>query len=273
MDYFGTRALEDLRLNENANALVVGDSHVEVSINDSLLPFAVNLAQSQEPLFFSYFKTRILLRENPSIDILYLGVSYHSLSSGYDQLILGPQAQQVASGYFFILPFEEKVKLLIHNLENILSLLSGIVSDGLQTVFLNDEKILGGYHNEFIDVKADTVIMQKRLDRHFFENGRLYDFSVINIEALKQIKTLCEKTNTKLVILNTPLHPYYYEQVPEKFKKKYYSVIKELDLELIDLADLPLKERSYTPDGDHVSKEGAMIVTQKLNEYHQARFP
>jgi hypothetical protein len=85
------------RLDPSITKIFIGDSHMEKAINDSLLENSVNLAQSSESLYFSYYKLKILLEHNPTIKDVYLGFSYHSVSSYYDKFIFGEFSNAISS--------------------------------------------------------------------------------------------------------------------------------------------------------------------------------
>ena len=71
------------RFDKSSTTVFCGDSHIELAINDSLMRNSVNVAKSSESFYFSYYKLKVMLNKNPSIKQVYLGISYHSLSSYY----------------------------------------------------------------------------------------------------------------------------------------------------------------------------------------------
>ena len=75
--------------------------------------------------------------------------------------------------------------------------------------------------------------------------------------------TATEKEKNKTLIgLNTPLHNYYTAQVPVIFKKKFRQVTSCINV--IDFEDLHLSENSFLPDGDHLTKVGAILTSNYL---------
>ena len=88
----------------------------------------------------------------------------------------------------------------------------------------------------------------------------------ILIEYLNRIDSLCRSKNVKLYTLNTPLFDYYYRKIPDEYKNKLTSIIKNKQLENIDLSNLRLNKEGFIPDGDHVSKLGAKATSVTLNK-------
>ena len=87
-------------LDNSITTVFLGDSHIEQAINDTLLENCINLGQNSESLYFSYFRLKVLLESNPSIKVVCLGFSYHSLSSYYDKFIVGEFSNAISNRYF-----------------------------------------------------------------------------------------------------------------------------------------------------------------------------
>jgi hypothetical protein len=245
--------------------IFIGDSHIQNAINDAQLPASINLASNSESFYFSYYKLLMLLRSNPSVENVYLGFSYHSLSDYYDDFISGEYSAVTAPKYFFLLPPSEQLKMVYWNSHKLPSFTKSIVKEGFKKLNKpNYHPFFGGYVNEFPISSAVDSSMNKRLNFQYFTDGKLNGFSETNTEYLLKIVDLCKEKNINLYALNTPLYEYYHTRVPEAFKENLRSAIEENQINYIDYSDL-LKERSYfIPDGDHVSVSGAVAVCTEL---------
>jgi hypothetical protein len=62
------------------------------------------------------------------------------------------------------------------------------------------------------------------------------------------------------------MQDYYLSSVPVSFKEKYYSLIRENNLDLIDFKKLSLNDTCYLPDGGHLSPCGTRPVTLYLKD-------
>lgn len=256
-----------VQLDSNVSRIYIGDSHIQKAINDSLIPNSLNLATSSESFYFSYFKLKIILENNPSIEEVYLGLSYHSLSNYYDDFIYGNYSAAIAPKYFYLMPHEEQIRVAYCNKVNFIPFIKSIVKQGLIKIVKNDYyPFLGGYSNRFNNTKAVNSSMDKRLSFQYYTNGVINDFSEINIEYLYEIDSLCRAKNVKLYTLNTPLFDYYDKQIPDEYKNKLSSIIKNKQLDNIDLSNLRLNEYCFIPDGDHVSILGAEAASVELNK-------
>ena len=77
----------DFTIDSDKNVLVLGNSHPECAINDSILPNYFNLAQSGSAYFYDYLKLREVVNHNPQIDTLIIGYSYGDLKESMNNWI------------------------------------------------------------------------------------------------------------------------------------------------------------------------------------------
>lgn len=257
-----------LQLPDSVTTIFVGDSHIQKGVYEGLIPNSRNLGASAEAYYFSYFKLKHLLKTNPHIEQVFLGYSYHNLSDYYDDFVYGKLSKAVSHNYFLVVPAAEQKRLLKANKHRLFSFIAQISENNVGVLFFSEFAHLGKFENTFLNTTMDTSIMQKRVHTQYYTNQtNVRQYSPSNIKYLKKITLLCKTANVKLTLLNIPLHPTYVKKVPEKFKTKYQQLIHELNVSEIDLSQLPLDSLSYIPDGDHVSRWGALATAKKLREH------
>ncbi|MFT5777401.1 MAG: hypothetical protein ACI837_000333 [Crocinitomicaceae bacterium] len=247
-------------LDANVSTLFMGDSHVQQAINDSLLVESKNLGVDSESFFFTYHKLKSYLTANKQIKKVNLGFSYHSLSSYFDAYISGEYSRTVSLRYFNDLPASDRMTCILWNSDNISSYLK-------ELIFLGDgssKSVTVGYRNTFTKSKAKKSSMDKRIKFQFYSDGQVNGFSSINLEYLDLIIALCKEKDIELVLINTPMHPYYQDKIPAEFIRKYQEIVAMNNLEIIDFASFTLDDDCFIPDGDHVSVEGAKRVAEYL---------
>lgn len=236
----------------------LGDSHIQKAIVDSLLPNSANISQSGESFYFTYFKLKKLFSLGININQLFLGFSYHSLSNYYEDFIEGENSKFVAPKYFFLLPNKQKLWVLWSNKNNLGLFVLNIIKKGL-----NEYNFIGQYKNEFGNTKTNIEITNKRLKLQYANGER--DISELNSQYLFKIIQLCKKENIPITFIKTPLSPYYLKQIPNKFVNYYNEKTRNFGIQMVDLQLLNLGDNYFIPDGDHVSREGAIKVTEYLN--------
>ncbi|MDD3356846.1 MAG: hypothetical protein PHP72_08035 [Dysgonamonadaceae bacterium] len=251
------------KINSDITKLYMGDSHVRYAVNENLLKHSLNLGNSSESLYFSYFKLRQTVKNNPNIQELNLGFSCHNISEYYDDYIFGKYSNSVTPNYFYILPFDEQLKMMKRDFKQVLPRLVHVLKSGINSWF-NKNTFEGGYDNLFTDVMPVKASMDERLNLQYYSNGTLHSFSSLNLIYLDKIVKLCKEKNVNLIVINTPMHPYYQAKVPKKFVEKYNSIVSSKNLKVMDLTRLELPENCYQPDGDLVLEEGATETTKEI---------
>jgi len=244
----------------HVRTLVVGDSHVQWGIRDELLDDARNTATASEAYVFSYFKLRRILDDNPNILRVLIGYSYHNLSSYYEDFVVGEHALSVVPRYVGLMPARELGRMLFVNPRLITA----------PVRYLGQPRrhpYIGGEPEAFGDVGGpNRGLIETRLRTQYFQEGRLREFSALNIEFLGRIVDLARERGIQLVALNTPLYEAYRSGVPTEYILKYGRLADELSLRVVDSGDLPLDTSHFLPDGDHLSDEGARLATAYLQE-------
>jgi hypothetical protein len=257
----------ECQIKSNIKHVYIGDSHIEQTINDSIIPNSLNIGINSESFYFSYYKLEVLLNNNPSIDNIYLGFSYHNLSNYYDRFINGDYSYSIAPKYFYILPPKQQIRMIYWNKTNLVPFMRSVIKHGFIKLLRNDcSSFLGGYSNNFKSTTAVNSSIDKRLTFQYYNNGSLNPFSKMNIEYLNKIVLLCKSKDIKLYAISTPLYSYYIEKVPEGYKEKLQEIISESQINYIDLSNLEFKREYFIPDGDHVSKLGAEATSVELNK-------
>lgn len=245
----------------------LGDSHIQLAINDSLILESLNCGATSETFYFSYYKLKNLLNDNPSIKNVYLGFSFHNLSGYSDRFVTGDYSASIAPKYYFILPLKEQFRLIYWNRNDLFSFVRDVIKTGVsQTFKVKHYPFMGGYSREFNKTFAADSSMNKRINFQYFDNGKLNSVSRFNINYLYKIISFCKRSRINLVLINTPLHRYYYDKIPRVYKEELNKIVVKNRLKFIDLSKLKFEDNCFIPDGDHVSTIGADKVSEKINE-------
>ncbi len=247
--------------------LFIGDSHIETSINDSLMESWYNLASSSESYYFSYYKIRQVIQTRLPIRRIYLGIGYHSFSNYQDVFISGEYSSSVAPKYMPFLPIKERIRILGWNREKFLSFYKKGLAEYVKATFTK-KKIWGGYSNHFRNTTISSGVIDSRILEQFYSqpNNSIRAFSDLNIEYLIRIVDLCSKNDIELVLLSTPIHQNYYKKIPEEYIEYYNDLVPSLP-RIIDLSNMMLSDDCFAPDGDHVSMMGVKNVMDRISAF------
>src|SRR6187402_2467023 len=126
---FSTSAI----VNKNANFklaskpkyIILGHSHPECALNDSLLPGFKNLAHSGESYFYTYFKVKKVLEQNPSIETVFIEYTNNQIESRMNNWIWsdGPFSDCYVY-YSSFMPLSDQFILFQNNMKGYLNAFS-----------------------------------------------------------------------------------------------------------------------------------------------------
>ncbi|MEO7445686.1 MAG: hypothetical protein ABIT96_13070 [Ferruginibacter sp.] len=263
---------KSFQINDNITEVFIGDSHIQGTIKDSLLPRGINIGNSGESYYLSYFKLVKLLGSNANIQKVYLGFSYHNISGYYYDFVYGKFSSSVVPSYYYILPANEQMKLLVYNYKTLPAFLKNSIKSAAD-ILRNRVAFEGGYINIFDSSRADRKSMDKRINFQFYKEGEIYPFSSLNLDYLNKISALCKEHHVELILVSTPLHPYFLNKIPVEYIRKYDSIIYNGNYHVIDLHRMLKHDDEFIPDGDHVSVKGAMLTTRKFLALDSVNLP
>lgn len=242
----------------------VGDSHIALAVNDETMDGTINMARSAEPIGYTYQKLKILLESNSGIERVFLGFGYHNIAEGFNDFL--QRRTSVSNNYFYLLSLEEKIKVMLSWGRHSVNHLKSVIDLGFENIRRQRSPYDGGYSNPFRETTARKEDMDKRLQIQFSDKPGAGTFSRSSIEYLARIRDLCRRHGVRLTLLNTPLHPYYRSNIPEKYMARYRQVTDSLGMDVMDLTGLFDEEHMFVADGDHVSTEGALATSRHIME-------
>ena len=259
----------DLKIENNIEIIISGDSHTQSGIIDNLIPNSLNISQSSEHFFYTYNVLKFLFRNNPNIKTVILGTSFHSFGEFYDEWVF-EQSKIMYPKYFPILDKESRNFIYSKNFFGFIDscpfLLKEILVSILNVSNYQDYGFLGKNYISYKKNLNDSII-DRDIKRHFMKNGDVeQDFSKLQILYLNKIVELCSINDIKLILVNTPITTKYLDKIPEKFITNYYRNIKHLgskvvfwDFHLSNFGD------DCFGDGHHLNTFGAEKLSRLID--------
>jgi hypothetical protein len=248
----------------SCDTLFIGDSHVQLAINDQLINNSLNMALNSESYYFTYYKLKYILQQKSNIKNIYLGLSYHNISDYYDDFIYGSHSSAISVRYFFILPGLEQLRVILWNKNDIGSFISNLTSICFSE-YNSKKQFTGTFSNQNHTSSVDLNILNSRVNMQFGADSRPKGLSHYNILYLHKIKRLCETHNINLFFINTPLHSHYIKSIPKFFTNHYDQIIFNNSSLFLDFENILSNDSDFLPDGDHTSEEGANKFSKLLN--------
>ncbi len=264
------QAIDNCRLEPGTESVIVGDSHPAWAINDTAIPGLRNISLNAEGYKYTYAKLQHLLRTDPGVKRIYLGFSYHNLSSYFDEYVTGPTFRFFASRYLAVLAPADLLELAWNSPRHVPDLLTGLIREGFPPGVRGTCQLYGRFSEEPMTGEFDFSTMERRIAEQYYLDGKVRGESAQNVRYLEKIVELARSHGVQLVLLDTPLHTEYEKRVPAEFRERYTRFIEKHGLEVFDFRDLSLSASDFLPDGDHTNFRGAALASRRFAEYHHA---
>jgi hypothetical protein len=262
--------------NEGAKIYIMGNSHPECAINDSVLPNNyINISLSAEPLFYSVIKARKLLSENDKIDTIVIEFTNNSINTvgwvlNNDRLLANYKK------YFTSMNLMEHYFLFSNNLGKSLKTLFSLTP---RAIWLNNKTVDGRYlyliRDEIVSPKVKQKIQNvKQKDVVAYDEINEYQ-GLMNLISL-----IRSNPKTQFILTRMPQHSSYSGFKNETNYQKCLEKIKsQKNCRYIDFTNTALNDSSYG-DAEHLNHFGARIFTpifldsfritsSKSNQIHQ----
>lgn len=278
----GLYSQENFRLPEHIDTVIQGGSHSACTFDPDVFGNAVNLAADGETLFFTYYKTKLILDANPSIDTIVTGLSPGHISAKTERWLSdSAEAKHHYNTYFMILDDAGRA-LLDRTSANYfatfakyeLGLPLGFWTDlPLYLKYLRgktswqDYRFSDGYTElELSDLDRSKI--DKRIRVHFYDGDQVSGLSAVALEYLQKLLDMSRDRGVRVVLVNTPLYEYYRDRIPPFFEKSYsrtVTAVLETHPEVLyfDYSQFDLEDKYYL-NGDHTNTLGGTIVSKAL---------
>ncbi len=241
--------------------LIMGDSHIEASIDPTAFPSAISVAQSVEPYFISYWKLKSIMHKS-KIDTLILGFSYNNLAESYDDVLHNLWCLEMFKRIYPIAELNTlkglKIKWKEYGLRKFKNMC--IAPRPNHVFYMGDFSGLDSTKNN-LDAYLANV------SRHFSKSdGTNFGVSSTSVEFLNKIVAFCQTNNIKLILVGTPLHEKYRENIPSNFEESYAELINTFQKKGVTIYNY--SEAVFTDtdffDVDHLNIKGAKQFTASL---------
>ena len=225
--------------NTEDTIVVCGDSKTEAAINPEILNNTINISISAEHYFFTLSKLRLYLSNNPQTKIVMVGFSYQNITDSCDTFIDDPNRTIfMYPRYFPILNKAQIDSLTVKNLNyyyykfcrlygipNRLSFMP-VWAKLNYTEPTKFYEFRGGYVRQVKNYGHDKVNYYSNL--HFHLNNDSCKISDSNLNSFYNLVNYCIENRLKIILLNTPMHPDYINNVPAFIRIKYMNTIDSL---------------------------------------------
>jgi hypothetical protein len=251
------------KIDDDITKLVIGHSHSECSVNDSILKNSINLSSSGESYFYNYQKLKKVVSDNDQINTIFIEFTNNQVDSMMDDWIWN--YEKMSNFLHFYTPFIdfEDLKLLLkNNPTDFLASYSIATRKHFYRILSDDYDLIdeiGGYKDKKLS-KVDKLIANNEFNSDISKNHSL---SENNISYLRKMIDLCRENNINTFLIRSPQHALYADLSNEPI---YQNVLKTQfkDIELLDFDTMNFPSSHYF-DLDHLNYKGAKEFTTLFN--------
>jgi len=245
------------------NYLILGDSHIQGTIDPSYFTNALNYAKSGEPYFVSYWKLKFLIEQpNVALDTVLLGFSHHDISRSKDLSLIGNGSYDQFKRSYSIHHFTKKDSLEIDQYKYFNILFRNLVAYPKFKHYY----FQGNYGRIDKDLtKRELYNTPPVKHYHFFNKDKGYDISTSNINYLDSIINLCKSKDIHLLLIAAPVTRDYFENIPSKFISKFdqlKSTYNSQNIKTLDFSQA-IAEDSLFADFNHLNGKGSQLFMER----------
>lgn len=245
-----------VRINQNTKFIVLGHSHPEVSLNDSLIANFSNCASSAEPYFYTFSKAKKIMEQNKKIEVVFIEFSNNQINKVMDDWTW--DKVHISGRYPRIAPFldyEDHKLLLEKNPLGFLNALSLSLNRNLTNIVYKSydySSLRNGYLKRG-GSKVDSLL--KASQRVGEINNCETNISLENIHYLEKIIKYCNENNKKVILIRCPVHKMNPSLCNEAVYKHYLTTTFSKTAYL-DFKNFPLLDSEFN-DLEHLNTLGA----------------
>lgn len=257
-----TKKASWLRLPDDVHTVFMGNSTIETSVNDTIVPHSMNMAKSADNVEFVYLKLKMLKRFNPQLDTLIVGLD--------DIILFKGDIDWTGYGinhpfYFSEFDLDDHISNLRHfkmrwNQRYITSLY-----DGMKWYPLLIKK--GGSPND-LQIGRYLYLERDKLQKDIDENSKKYstkynpdEISEGVLHYFHKIISFCERNDITLIFITTPKHKEYWgRNAFREIHRRHFP-----NVPLYDYTEIAYPDSCYG-DVVHLNNRGARIFSGQLSK-------
>lgn len=252
----------DYKLENDTTILILGDSHIEAALNDSIIDNSVNFSSGGSPVFFNYVKLKKIVESNEQISTIILGYSPINLTGkGFYEV---PKMKSMLINYYYLIDYSDYLDIAKYNFKGLVSGITGVfrsVGDINFRTKINVKNVgIGGFRKLPTNT---TELLEKDIKDKKLRTGKS-DF--VSTKYFFKIIEFCQANGIRLVILNTPIHESLIRKSTQR-RMEYNSFMNNLnaDFTFWDYEDLHFED-TYFFDENHLNYKGAEIFSKIIND-------
>lgn len=252
----------NFKLKNNPKYIVVGHSHPECAFNDSIIPNFKNVASSGESYFYNYIKTKQILKQNPSINVVFIEYTNNQINESMNNWIWGNNYMaNKYPEYSSFMNMSDNLMLFDNNNSGYLNALALSTRKKFNRIIKNDFNYytkIGGYLY-FRSDKTDSILNNKNILENKISKLQR-NISEVNLSYLDSLISYCKKLEKDIILIRSPQHKEYSGYENEKIYKEILET-RYSNIDYIDFSEFPISNSEFG-DLEHLNYKGARVFSK-----------
>ena len=194
LSVFVSKKTFEYKIKEKKNILIVGNSHTECSVNDSIISNSVNLSQSASSYFYSYMKIREFTKYNPQIDTVIISFSDNDLFSQKEKWFSSSQKINNKMTRHIILFNKDDYLDLFKSNPLEVSFQTFILYSDFYNLHMQKRDFIGSYNKINVN-KIDEAIIEFNLSPPIVDE----EIAITELKYLQKIYEFTQESNLSLI--------------------------------------------------------------------------
>lgn len=209
---FIIRKNASFKIKGNTTSIIVGHSHSECSLNDSLLVDCENFSRSGESYLYTLCKVENIIKQNPNIQTVYVEVTNNQFVDGMKVWLYSERYLQFHYATFFpFISVKNHLSLFVHSPRTYVS--------SLPIVIKNMIKIILKQNYEFAYQYGGFKAVHNSMKENYEQSEQVEGLYEGNYAFLRQIVKVCKKNGVAICFFRSPQMPAYKGHYNEKMYK------------------------------------------------------
>ena len=184
-------------IQENTTSVIVGHSHSECSLNDSLLVNCENFSRSGEAYLYTLCKVENIIKQNPNVQTVFVELTNNQFMDVMKVWLYSESYLQYHYATFFpFISLKNHLSLLCNAPKSYLASLPIVIKNMILIILDQNYE----YAYQYGGFKAGNNSMNEKYEQ---SEGNV-DFYAGNYGFLKQIVDACKKRNVRIAFLRSP---------------------------------------------------------------------
>ena len=252
-------------INPKYTTLIIGHSHPECSMNDSIIRHSLNLAQSGESYFYSFIKLKKLLESNPNIKRVLVEFTNNCITQEMDTWTYANKYLLYRyPKYSAMMNWDANAELFLHNPKGVINAQSLAIKTKLKYLLTHQDNFVKEADWGKYEGLNHTLTSEDSLKATAsYDSMTVTGISEVNLRFLKKITELCKHQNVDIILIRSPQNPsyplYQNEAVFLDILNKRLPGIKFLDYH-----NLPIPPDEFA-DLEHLNAKGSARFSMALD--------